>query len=43
MNKTSDKFTRRDIQFYDIYVKKESVEELVRLKDAAFPLEIGAD
>lgn len=43
MNKTSDKFTRRDIQFYDLYVKKENAEELSRLKDNQFPLEIGAD
>ena len=43
MNKTSDKFTRRDIQFYDMYVKKENGEELARLKDNQFPLDIDAD
>lgn len=34
---------RRDIQFYDLYVKKESGEELSRLKDGQFPLEIDAE
>lgn len=43
MDKISDKFTRRDVQFYDLYVKKESGEELTRLKDAQFPLEIQAN
>lgn len=33
-NKVSDKFTRRDVQFYDLYVKKENGEELCRLKEA---------
>ena len=42
-NKTSDKFTRRDVQFYDLYVKKESGEELSRLKEHQFPLDINAD
>jgi len=41
-NKTSDKFTRRDIQFYDMYVKRESEEEVARLLDHQYPLEIGA-
>lgn len=34
MNKTSDKFTRRDVQFYDMYIKRETTDELARLKDA---------
>ena len=32
-NKLSDKFNRRDVQFYDLYVKKDSGEELARLTD----------
>ncbi len=42
-NKTSDKFTRRDIQFYDLYVKRENEDDVNRLKDNQFPLEIGAN
>lgn len=42
-NKISDKFTRRDVQFYDLYVKKECGEDLIKLKDAQYPLDINAD
>ena len=42
-NKVSDKFNRRDVQFYDLYVKMDGGEDLARLKDAQLPLEIDAD
>jgi hypothetical protein len=42
-NKTSDKFSRRDVQFYDLYIKKDNGEELARLRDNQYPLEIGAE
>lgn len=42
-NKLSDKFNRRDVQFYDLYIKKECGDELARLKDNAFPLDIDAE
>jgi hypothetical protein len=42
-NKVSDKFNRRDVQFYDMYVKKDSADDLARLKEAQLPLEIDAD
>lgn len=42
-NKLSDKFSRRDVQFYDLYVKKECGEDLARLQDNQFPLNIDAD
>lgn len=31
------------MQFYDLYVKKENGEELGRLKDNQFPLDIDAE
>lgn len=43
MDKISDKFTRRDVQFYDLYVLKQNGDELMRLKDAQFSLEICAN
>ncbi len=33
----SDKFNRRDVQFYDVYVKGEGLEEV---KDAGYSLDI---
>jgi hypothetical protein len=33
----SDKFNRRDVQFYDTYIKGEGVEEV---KDAGYTIEI---
>jgi hypothetical protein len=33
----SDKFNRRDIQFYDVYIKKEGIEEV---KEAGYSSEI---
>jgi hypothetical protein len=42
-NKVSDKFSRRDVQFYDLYVKKDNGDDLARLKEAQLPLEIDAD
>ena len=42
-NKLSDKLGRRDIQFYDMYVKKEDAQELGLLNDKGFPLEIDAE
>lgn len=41
-NKLSDKFNRRDMSFYNLYVKKEKGEELAKLNEMQFPLEIGA-
>ena len=42
-NKTSDKFSRRDVQFYDLYIKKDNGEELARLRDNQYPLDISAE
>jgi hypothetical protein len=42
-NKLSDKFSRRDIQFYDMYIKKENGEDLSQLNDKQFPMEIDAE
>jgi len=41
-NKVSDKFERRDVQFYDLYVKKDAEEDISRLKDSGFPFDIDA-
>jgi hypothetical protein len=41
-NKVSDKFERRDVQFYDLYVKKDAEEDLARLRDSGNQMEIGA-
>lgn len=41
-NKLSDKFNRRDVQFYDLYVKKEDGSELAELLENQFPLEVNA-
>ena len=42
-NKLSDKFGRRDVCFYDMYVKKEDTQELGLLNDKGFPLDIDAE
>ena len=42
-NKLSDKFGRRDVCFYDMYVKKEDAQELGLLNDRGFPLDIDAE
>lgn len=42
-NKLSDKFNRRDIQFYDLYVKNDNGEELAKLRDNQYPLNIDAE
>ena len=41
-NKLSDKFTRRDMAFYDLYVVKSFEESQRALKDNQFPLDAGA-
>lgn len=41
-NKVSDKFERRDVQFYDLYVKKDADDDLARLRDSGFQMEIRA-
>lgn len=40
-NKLSDKFTRRDRYFYNLYVRKSNGEDLAKLNDHQFPLEVG--
>ena len=42
-NKVSDKFSRRDVQFYDLYVKKDNGVDLAKLKEAQLPLEIDSE
>lgn len=42
-NKVSDKFNRRDVQFYDLYVKRDNGEDLALLKDKQLPMDINAD
>jgi hypothetical protein len=42
-NKLSDKFTRRDMTFYDLYHVKSSGEAVAKLKDNQFPLEVGLE
>jgi N-acetyl-anhydromuramyl-L-alanine amidase AmpD len=41
-NKVSDKFERRDVQFYDLYVKKDAKEDVARLRDSGYQMDIGA-
>jgi hypothetical protein len=42
-NKVSDKFSRREVQFYDLYVRQDAEEDIARVKEGGFPQDIGAD
>lgn len=42
-NKLSDKFTRRERAFYNMYMKKNNGEDLAKLSEHQFPLELGGD
>ena len=42
-NKLSDICSYRDIEFYEMYKKKKSGEDLAKLAEKNFPMQVGVD